>query len=96
VCFFLFISFIIPLYLFNIICRVALLEFCFSGKITRFSQQLHVVAVKKRTTYLLGKRFIIHTNLLTLWELMTHVVQTPKKSIICSNCLGALMRLFVN
>ena len=36
VCFFLFISFIIPLYLFNIICQVALLGFCFSGKITRF------------------------------------------------------------
>ncbi len=41
VCSFLFISFIILLYLFNIICRVALLGFCFSGKITRFSQ--HVV-----------------------------------------------------
>ena len=38
VCFFLFISFIILLCLFNIICRVALLVFCFSGKITRFSQ----------------------------------------------------------
>ena len=38
VCFSLFISFIIPLYLFNIIYRVALLEFCFSGKITHFSQ----------------------------------------------------------
>jgi len=40
VCYFLFISFIIPLYLFNIICRVALLGFCFSGKITRFSQHI--------------------------------------------------------
>jgi len=29
-----------PLYLFNIICRVALLVFCFSGEITRFSQQV--------------------------------------------------------
>ena len=52
VCFFLFISFIIPLYLLvlgcflffyivlNIICRITLLVFCFSGKITRFSQQV--------------------------------------------------------
>jgi len=40
VCFFLFIFFIIPLYLFNIIFRVALLVFCFSGKITHFSQQV--------------------------------------------------------
>ena len=38
--FFLFISFIIPLYLFNIIYRVALLEFYFSGEITRFFQQV--------------------------------------------------------
>ena len=44
VCFFLFISFIISLCLFNIICRVALLGFCFSGKITRFSQQCKMVA----------------------------------------------------
>jgi len=46
VCFFLFISFIIPLYLFNIICRVALLGFCFSGKITRFSQQKLISLLK--------------------------------------------------
>ena len=42
VCSFLFISFIILLYLFNIICRAALLGFYFSGKITRFSQQLFI------------------------------------------------------
>ena len=42
VCFFLFISFIIPLCLFNIICRIALLEFCFSGEITRFFQHSHI------------------------------------------------------
>jgi len=40
--FFLFISFIISLYLFNIICQIALLVFCFNGKITRFSQYIYI------------------------------------------------------
>ena len=52
VCFFLFISFIIPLYLFNIICRVALLEFYFSGKITRFSQHNRSSRVRMNPLYI--------------------------------------------
>ena len=60
VCFFLFISFIIPLCLFNIICWVALLGFCFSGKITRFSQQLLHVNIFVKITI---QKSIVDINL---------------------------------
>ena len=65
-CFFLFISFIIPVYLFNIICRVALLGFCFSGKITRFFPTSGI----KSQRFALGLFEIvcnIEYNILSLW-----------------------------
>ena len=64
--FFLFISFIIPLCLFNIICRVALLGFCFSGKITRFSQQ--VVSRAKGSPLGCLKLFVILNIIFWVWN----------------------------
>lgn len=45
-------------------------------------------AVKKWRTYLLGHKFIIHTNQRSLRELMTQVIQTPEQQFYLAKLLG--------
>lgn len=45
-------------------------------------------AVKKWRTYLLGRRFVIHTDQRSLLELMTQFVQTPEQQFYLSKLLG--------
>lgn len=45
-------------------------------------------AVKKWRTYLLGRKFIIHTDQRSLRELMTQVIQTPEQHFYLSKLLG--------
>jgi hypothetical protein len=45
-------------------------------------------AVKKWRTYLLGRKFIIHTDQRSLRELMTQVIQTPKQQFYLAKLLG--------
>lgn len=45
-------------------------------------------AVKKWCTYLLGPKFVIHTDQRSLRELMTQVVQTPEQQFYLAKLLG--------
>lgn len=45
-------------------------------------------AVKKWRTYLLGRKFIIHTDQRSLRELMTQVIQTPEQQFYLAKLLG--------
>ena len=45
-------------------------------------------AVKKWRTYLLGRKFIIHTDQRNLRELMTQVIQTPEQQFYLAKLLG--------
>jgi len=55
-----------------------------------YVRELHAItaAVKKWRTYLLGRKFIIHTDQRNLRELMTQVVQTPEQQYYLSKLLG--------
>jgi len=55
-----------------------------------YVRELHAitVAVKKWRTYLLGRKFIIHTDQRSLRELMMQVVQTPEQQYYLSKLLG--------
>jgi len=53
-----------------------------------YVQELHAMAVKKWLSYLLGKKFIIHTDQQSLWQLKTQVVQTPEQQYYLSKLLG--------
>jgi hypothetical protein len=45
-------------------------------------------AVKKWRTYLLGRKFVIHTDQRSLRELMTQVIQTPEQQFYLAKLLG--------
>lgn len=45
-------------------------------------------AVKKWRTYLLGNKFVIHTDQRSLRELMTQVIQTPEQQLYLAKLLG--------
>lgn len=45
-------------------------------------------AVKKWCTYLLGRKFVIHTDQRSLRELMTQIIQTPEQQFYLAKLLG--------
>jgi len=55
-----------------------------------YVRELHAITavVKKWRTYLLGRKFIIHTDQRSLRELMMQVVQTPEQQYYLSKLLG--------
>jgi len=55
-----------------------------------YVRELHAItaAIKKWRTYLLGKKFTIYTDQLSLRELMTQVVQTPEQQYYLSKLMG--------
>jgi hypothetical protein len=51
-------------------------------------------AVKKWRPYLLGRKFIIHTDQRSLRELMTQVIQTPEQQFYLAKLLGYSYEIF--
>lgn len=53
-------------------------------------------AVKKWHTYLLRRKFAIHTDQRSLRELMTQVIQTPEQQFYLSKLLVILIRSYIS